>query len=87
MGEYREVRHERLYLKEPGTERLRKGSAARLKHMLATGWRETERWYSDRFITARVERSGVDPAIGKMHRSHVQVGGAGPLIALARRHP
>jgi len=66
MGEYREVRHERLYLKEPGTERLRKGSAARLKHLLATGWRETERWYSDRFITARVERSGVDPAIGKM---------------------
>ena len=46
MADYKEVRHERLYLKEPGTERLRKNSAARLRHLLATGWRETERWYS-----------------------------------------
>ena len=66
MAEYREIRHERLYLKEPGTERLRKTAAARLRHLLATGWRETERWYADRYITARVERTGVDPAVGRM---------------------
>jgi hypothetical protein len=66
MSDHKEVRHEHLYLKEPGTERLRKGSAARLRHLLASGWRETERWYSDRYITAKVERSGVDPAVGKM---------------------
>jgi hypothetical protein len=66
MSDHKEVRHERLYLKEPGTERLRKGSAARLRYLLASGWRETERWYTERFITARVERSGVDPAVGKM---------------------
>jgi hypothetical protein len=66
MAEYKEIRHERLYLKEPGTERLRKNSAARLRHLLATGWRETERWYGDRAITVKVERTGVDPAVGRM---------------------
>ena len=60
MADYKEVRHERLYLKEPGTERIRKNSAARLRHLLATGWRETERWYADRAITVKVERTGVD---------------------------
>lgn len=66
MAQYNEVRHDRLYLKEPRTERLRKGATGQLKHMLATGWRETERWYTDRYITVRMERSGVDPAIGKL---------------------
>ena len=35
MPDYKQVRHERLYVKEPGTERLRKNSAGRLKHLLA----------------------------------------------------
>jgi hypothetical protein len=66
MADYREVRHERLYLKEPRTERLRKGAVARLKYLLSTGWRETERWHADEYITVKVERTGVDPRIGKL---------------------
>jgi hypothetical protein len=66
MADYREVRHERLYLKEPRTERLRKSAAGHSKHLLATGWREVERWYSDQYMTVRYERTGVNPAIGKM---------------------
>lgn len=66
MAEYHEVRHERLYVKEPRTERLRKGSAGRLRYLLATGWRETERWHADDYITVRVERSGVAPRALRM---------------------
>jgi hypothetical protein len=65
MPDYKESTHERLWLKEPGTERLRKRGAGRLKHLLAQGWRETERWHSDRYVTVRLERSGVSPWIGK----------------------
>src|SRR3989442_5325952 len=32
VAEYHEVRHERLYLKEPRTDRLRKTAAARLRY-------------------------------------------------------
>jgi hypothetical protein len=66
MAEHHEVRHERLYVKEPRTERLRKSSAARLRYMLATGWRETERWHADDYLTVRLERSGVAPRTFKM---------------------
>jgi hypothetical protein len=66
MGEHHEVRHERLYLKEPRTERLRKSSAGRLKYLLATGWRETERWHADDYITVKVERSGFAPRMTKL---------------------
>lgn len=66
MADYREVRHERLYLKEPRTERLRRTAAGRLKYLLSTGWREVERWHSDDYITVKIERTGVNPAIGKM---------------------
>jgi hypothetical protein len=65
MADYKEVRHDRLYLKEPRTERLRKSAQGRLKHLLAEGWRETERWHADDYITVRLERSGVSPWIGK----------------------
>jgi hypothetical protein len=89
MAQYNEVAHKRLYLREPNTERLRKNAAGRLRHMLATGWRETERWYGDRYITVRMERSGVDPAIGKLpaippppprssRRDSNRFGGGGP---------
>ena len=68
MGDHREVMNERLYLRQPGTERLRKNAAGRLKHLLSTGWRETERWHAENYITVRVERSGVSPTIGKAPR-------------------
>jgi hypothetical protein len=69
VAEHREVRNERLYLKEPGTERLRKSSAARLRHLLASGWREVERWYHDQWITVKVERSGVVPRMTRLPKA------------------
>ena len=66
MAEYKEVRHERLYVKEPRTERLRKSAAGRLRHMLATGWRETERWHADDYVTVRMERTGHAPRMTRM---------------------
>ena len=52
MAEYKEVVHQRLYVKEPRTERLRKGAAGWLRHQLAIGWKETERWHADDYVTA-----------------------------------
>ncbi|TMK84930.1 MAG: hypothetical protein E6G44_08655 [Actinobacteria bacterium] len=66
MAEYREVKHERLYVKEPGTERLRKSAAGHLRYLLATGWRETERWHANDYITVRVERSGHAPRMTRL---------------------
>jgi hypothetical protein len=61
MAEYKEVLYERLYVKEPRTERLRKGAAGRLRYLLAIGWKETERWHTDDYITVRLDRSGHAP--------------------------
>ncbi len=66
MGQHHEVIHERLYLKEPRTNRLRKRSAARLRHLLASGWRETDRQPSPDYIMVRLERSGVAPLMTRM---------------------
>jgi hypothetical protein len=66
MAEYREVTHHRLYLREPRTERLRKTSAGHLKHLLSTGWKETDRWYSNDYITVRMERSGHAPRMTRL---------------------
>ena len=43
MADYKEVRVERLFLKVPNTDKLRKNAAGRHKHLLADGWREMER--------------------------------------------
>jgi hypothetical protein len=66
MAEYHEVRVERLYLKEPGTEKLRKTAAGRMKHLLATGWRETGRWHRHDHIAVRLERTGVAPKMTRL---------------------
>ena len=66
MAEYREVFHERLYLKEPRTDRLRRSAVARLRHLLATGWKEADRWHTDDYVTVRMERSGHRPLMTKM---------------------
>ena len=61
MGQHHEVRHEVLYVKEPGTERLRKNAAARLRYLLANGWRETERWHAQDHITVESsDRAGAE---------------------------
>jgi hypothetical protein len=61
MAEYREVRYERLYVKIPGSDQLRRRAAGRLKHMLATGWRETERAPNAEYIRVRLERTSPVP--------------------------
>jgi hypothetical protein len=61
MADYTEVLHERLYVKVPGGDKLRKTAAARLQHLLAAGWRETDRFQRADHIELRLERSGHAP--------------------------
>jgi hypothetical protein len=61
MADYREVLHERLFVRVPGTDKLRKTAASRLKHLLATGWREVERTQQPDHISVRLERTGHAP--------------------------
>jgi hypothetical protein len=56
-----QVHYERLHVKEPRTERLRKGAAGRLRHLLSKGWHETERTHSAEYVTVRFEREGKPP--------------------------
>jgi hypothetical protein len=66
MAEYKEVIQRRLYVKEPRTERLRANAAGWLRHQLASGWKETERWHADDYVTVRLERSGHAPRMMRM---------------------
>ncbi|HXF56318.1 MAG TPA: hypothetical protein VNO34_01840 [Actinomycetota bacterium] len=84
MPEYREVRNERFYLKEPGTERLRKTASGRLRHLLATGWREVERWYSPQYVTVRMERSGHPPLAARLPKVEARRGRGGQAGAGSR---
>jgi hypothetical protein len=63
VADYKEVVHQRLYVKVPGGEKLRKTSAGKLKYLLAAGWRETDRWQHPEFITVKLERSGHAPTM------------------------
>jgi hypothetical protein len=66
VAEYREVRHEHLYVKQPGTERLRKSADGRLRYLISTGWRETDRWIGTDYITVKVERTGHAPRMTRL---------------------
>ncbi len=68
MADHREIRVERLYLKEPNTDRLRKGAAGRHRHLLAAGWREMERSNQVDHILVRYERTGVPPLKSRLPR-------------------
>ncbi len=61
MGDYKEVMQERLYVKVPGTDKLRKNSAGRLRYLMATGWRETAREQKADHLAVQVERTGHTP--------------------------
>ena len=61
MGDHKEVIYERLYVKVPGTDKLRKSAAARLKHLMSNGYREIERTQAPDHIVVHVERTGVPP--------------------------
>src|SRR5438128_1455435 len=66
MADYKEVRHENLYVRVPGGDKLRRTASARLRHLLAEGWRETERWHYPNYVTVRIERSGHAPLMTKL---------------------
>lgn len=57
MAVHTEVSSYRLHVKTPGTDRLRKGAAAQLRHLLATGWHETGRRTSHDYVTVRLQRT------------------------------
>src|SRR3954454_10323006 len=61
MGENKEVRFERLYVKVPGTDRLRKTAEGRLRHLLNDGWREIERSQTSDYVEVHLERAGHVP--------------------------
>jgi hypothetical protein len=78
MPDYKEVLHERLYVKVPGTDKLRKTAAARLKHLLANGYREIERAQNPDHIMVRFERTGHAPLKARLPKK-------GPEIRIERR--
>jgi len=61
MADFKEVRVERLYLKEPNTDKLRKNAAGRHRLLLANGWREVERRPQVDHVWVRYERTGPPP--------------------------
>lgn len=61
MADFKEVRTERLYVKVPGTEQLRRGAASRHKHLLAGGWREVSRTSKVDHLQVTFERAGLIP--------------------------
>ena len=68
MADYREVRVERLYLKVPNTDKLRKSAAGRHRHLIADGWREMERSQEVDHIRVRYERTGHPPLKPRLPR-------------------
>jgi hypothetical protein len=73
MADYREILHERLFVRVPGTDRLRKTAAARLKHLLATGWRETERKQQPDHVWVRFERTGHAPMQARLPKRQPEI--------------
>jgi hypothetical protein len=61
MADFKQVRVERLYVKVPNTDKLRKNAAGRHRHLLAAGWREMERKQEIDHIWVRYERTGPTP--------------------------
>ncbi len=73
MADYREVTHERLYVRVPGTDKLRKTAANRHKHMIANGWRETERHQQADHVMVRYERTGHAPMRARLPKHVAEV--------------
>ena len=73
MADYREVLHERLFVRVPGTDKLRKTAAARIKHLLANGWREVERSHHPDHITVKLERTGHAPMKARLPKASPEV--------------
>jgi hypothetical protein len=78
MADYKEVLHERMYVRIPGTDKLRKTASNRLKHLLANGWREMDRQQFPDHVMVRFERTGHAPMKARLPK-------AGPEIHIERR--
>ena len=61
MGDHKEILQEQLYVKVPGTDKLRKSAAGRIRYLLATGWRETAREQKADHVAVQFERTGHVP--------------------------
>ena len=66
VGERQEVRFERLYVKVPGSDKLRRTAAGRLRVLLAAGWRETKRDQETDYVHVRLERTGFKTPMRKL---------------------
>jgi hypothetical protein len=73
MADYKEVLHERQYLRVPGTDKVRKTASNRHKHLLAAGWRETDRTQHSDYIQVRYERTGHAPMKARRPRPAPEV--------------
>jgi hypothetical protein len=73
MADYKEVTHERLYVRVPGTDKLRKTAGHRLKHLVAAGWRETDRHQFPDHIMVRFERTGHAPMRARLPKQVPEV--------------
>ena len=74
MADHREVRVERLHVKVPNTDTLRKTAAGRHRHLLAAGWREVERKQDIDHVWVRYERTGVPPLRQRLPRAEQDTG-------------
>ena len=87
MADHREVRYERLYVKSPNGEKLRKTASGRLKGLVSAGWRETERTSTPDYVQVRLERSGQPPLMTKLPHIPPPPGRTGRGPGFAGRGP
>jgi hypothetical protein len=73
MADYREILHERLYVKVPGTDKLRKTAADRQKHLLANGWRELDWQRRTDHVMVTFERTGHAPMKARLPKQAPEV--------------
>jgi hypothetical protein len=78
MADYREIMHERMYVRVPGSDKLRKTAANRMQHLLATGWRELDREQRADHIMVKFERTGHAPMKARLPK-------AAPEVRIERR--
>ena len=73
MADYREILHERLYVTVPGSDKLRKTAANRLKHLESNGWHELERNQRADHIMIKFERTGHAPMKARLPKFVAEV--------------
>jgi hypothetical protein len=74
MAVRNEVTTIRLYMKAPGSDRLRKGSEAAFRQLLAKGWHETHRTGERDYVDVRLARPVARPPQGGLPRGNAPHG-------------